>query len=387
MKKSFIWLSMAMLVLIIPVMVFAGEKDFDVNKELVVVAEDQVIDRDYFATGERVEISGTVEGDVYVAGGEVVIDGVVEGDVLAAGGTIRVSGVVEQDVRVAGGEITISGKVGRNVTAAGGDIEITEDAAVAGSVVIGGGNVLIAGDVGSHAVIGAGAATVSSEINGDLDASAEQLRITSKAKISGDVTYWSDAEALIDEGATIEGEVAQKLPKSYNVPADQWSNALHGMRAFARVMSILSAILIGLLLVKFFPHYMDRTAENIEHKTWPALGMGIIMLIVTPIVGVILLFTLIGLPLGFIILVSYMIAVYLAKVYFMLMFGKLALRPFTKKKSPYLAVIVGAVLYGIIMLIPVLNVLFGLFALLAGLGALAISEYQLYKVALKKDIV
>jgi hypothetical protein len=44
----------------------------------------QVAAADYFAFGELVEISGTVNGDLYALGGAVFIDGRINGDVIAA---------------------------------------------------------------------------------------------------------------------------------------------------------------------------------------------------------------------------------------------------------------------------------------------------------------
>src|SRR5215471_14029474 len=82
----------------------------------------RVIDRDAFAAGPLVEISGTVNGDVYAAGGQVLIDGRVNGDVLVAGGRVMLSGAVAQNVRVAGGQVSFSGTVGRNVTVFGGNV-------------------------------------------------------------------------------------------------------------------------------------------------------------------------------------------------------------------------------------------------------------------------
>ena len=52
------------------------------------VPSSQVVDGDYFAFGETVEISGTINGDLYASGGQVVIDGRVNGDVLVAGGRV-----------------------------------------------------------------------------------------------------------------------------------------------------------------------------------------------------------------------------------------------------------------------------------------------------------
>lgn len=59
----------------------------------------------YFAAGEGVTISGTINGDVFVFGGKTYIDGTVNGDVLAAGGQVTIDGPVSGNVRVAGGDI------------------------------------------------------------------------------------------------------------------------------------------------------------------------------------------------------------------------------------------------------------------------------------------
>jgi hypothetical protein len=65
------------------------------------VSAGQVVDRDYFAAGPLVEMSGTINGDLYAAGGQVLVDGQVNGDVLVAGGRVLLSGAVVQSIRVA----------------------------------------------------------------------------------------------------------------------------------------------------------------------------------------------------------------------------------------------------------------------------------------------
>ncbi len=60
----------------------------------VVVGSDEVVDRNFFASGQNVTISGTINGDLYATGGTIIIDGVVNGDVLVAGGVVRITGKV-----------------------------------------------------------------------------------------------------------------------------------------------------------------------------------------------------------------------------------------------------------------------------------------------------
>ena len=172
----------------------------------------QVVDGDYFAFGETVEISGTINGDLYASGGQVVIDGQVNGDVIVAGGRVSLSGTVSQDVRAAGGQVTIAGNVGRNLTVAGGNVEIASSAVVRGGVVAAGGSVDLAAPIGSAAKIAAGTLTIANRIDGNVEAAVGTLRIASKAEIAGNVTYWSGQEASVSEGARISGKIVRNVP-------------------------------------------------------------------------------------------------------------------------------------------------------------------------------
>ena len=176
----------------------------------------------FFAAGERVEVYGTIEGDAYIAGGEVVIDGVIVGDLLVAGGDVRIAGEVLQDVRVMGGQVFVTGTVSGSVSAAAGDITLVESAQIDGSLVAAAGNIRSNAPVGSHTTLAGGVLSVANTIDGDLKASVGEMRVTSKAEVSGDVVYWSDQDASIDGAALIGGEVIRKTPRSYEFPADQW---------------------------------------------------------------------------------------------------------------------------------------------------------------------
>src|SRR3989344_6092573 len=128
MKKN-VFAILAFLLLLTPSVIAAqGFGNEPEPKKITVLAPDEVVNKDYFAAGEIVEISGTVNGDVYAAGGQVYVDGVVNGDLLVAGGTVTISGEVTQNVRAAGGQITVTGNIGRNTTIAGGNIELTNTA-------------------------------------------------------------------------------------------------------------------------------------------------------------------------------------------------------------------------------------------------------------------
>jgi hypothetical protein len=84
--------------------------------EVVTLDRGEIIEDNYFAGGERVEVLGEVKGDVYAVGGTVIVDGIINGDLLVAGGNIEIRGTITHDIRAAGGNIKISGNVGGNVS-------------------------------------------------------------------------------------------------------------------------------------------------------------------------------------------------------------------------------------------------------------------------------
>src|SRR5574341_118411 len=206
MNKLIIFLGLAFLLLTLPTFGTQEQNNEDSRyRKFVTVPSGEVINKDYFVFGEKVEISGTVNGDVYAAGGQILIDGTINGDLLAAGGKISISGNISQDVRIVGGQITISGKIGRSVTVSGGNIELTDSALVVGGVVAGGGSILLASPIGREVMIAAGNLTVSNKVDGNLEAFIGSIRLTSKAVINQDLTYWSASPASIDGNAKIAG--------------------------------------------------------------------------------------------------------------------------------------------------------------------------------------
>ena len=182
------------------------------STERVTLEADETINHDFFAAGEQVEIKGTVNGDLYAAGGNIVVEGTVNGDVLAAGGQIEISGTVGGNIRVAGGNIEVSGDIAKNLTAGTGSLEISDDATVGGSVVLGAGNVEIDGPVGGNIVAGAGNLEIRNTVGGNIYAGVRQLHIDENAGVAGDVIYWSEEEALVDQEATVSGTLERREP-------------------------------------------------------------------------------------------------------------------------------------------------------------------------------
>ena len=334
-----------------------------------IVAAGEVIDGDYIAAGEIVEISGTVNGDVYIVGGQILVDGEINGDLLAIGNTISISGRVAQNVRVLGGQVILSGEVGRNVTLAGMNIELTSSARVEGGVVIGASTVVLASPIKKNVRVGGRNLTLSNTIDGNLDAAVDAIRLTSKAEVRGDFTYWSNRLASIDETATIVGSITRKAPQYSFSLETVLGDFARFVRPFFILASFLTTLILGLLLTRFLPGYTRATVQTLRTRRWRSLTSGITALLIIPILFGLLIITVVGIPLGFIVLTLSSVLLYGARIFVMVLIGVLILERFGKESNDMRAFIVGLIVYSLLVLIPIIGWAISFLAVLFGLGA------------------
>ena len=365
----------------------AGTEEFDIS-QIMALPAGQVIDHDYFAAGKSVEISGIVNGDVYAAGGSILVDGQINGDLLAAGGKVTISGTISQDARVAGGQVTINGSVKRNLTVVGANVDMTDAASVQGAVVGGGGNFHLGGAIGRDTIIGVGRLVVSNAIGEDLKVAAGTIRLTSKANVSGDFTYSSPEVASIDNQAHVAGKVTKKmLPMEAGPKVEAVFAFYAGLKLLFVVASFISTLILGLVLIRFYPKFHRKTLAQLSDQPLASAGLGFLVLIMTPIVVGMLGMTFIGLPIAFLILAVFFIYVYLARVFFMAWVGHWIFDRLGKAFSEQWAFVVGLILYSLISLLPFLGTIATFLAILFGLGALLLTKKELYVAARNQGLI
>ncbi|MBI2022331.1 hypothetical protein HYS97_00560 [Candidatus Daviesbacteria bacterium] len=395
MKKIYAAILLLLFLLLTPFFVLAQEDfTFDQNliprqrDEVVTLPQDQIIDKDYFATGDVVEISGTVNGDVYAAGKEVLIDGIVNGDVLVAGGTVSISGKVAEDVRVAGGQVNISGEIGKNLTVGAGSVEVSSDALLSGNLVAGAGNVNILAPVQKDVKVGAGNLVLANTVGGDVEAGVGKIRLSPKARIEGNLIYWSDDVATIARDATVSGRITHNVTPEYKGPKPgDLAKVLISLAAFFKFVSLVSTLVIGLLLIYLFPGFIRTSAQTISKSPWVSLGVGLLVLILVPISFVVLLMTVVAVPLAFILLLLYFAAVFIARIYSIYWIGEYVSSRFDRKVNMGWTFVGGLAVYYLVSLIPVIGEITGFLVLLFGLGASAIAKRNLYLSFRKKNLI
>lgn len=368
----------ALIVLILPYFLFSLENQNGEDEvDMIVLPANAVVDQDFFAYGKSMEISGTVNGDVYVFGGRVLIDGVVNGDVLVAGGSIEISGKVTNDVRLLGGQALITGEIGRNVTAVTATIQFSPFAKVGNSIVVLSGNVDLKSFIGKNVRLYASSVRISDEIRGKLSAYVGQMRVTSKAKIGGEIEYWSNKNAFIDSGAEIRGKVIHHPSFFYKFFHGKFFKTFKiGSKFAALIVNFFYTLIIALIIIRYFPKRIHGTLEALNEKPLQSLIAGIVITILLPLVFFVLLITIVGIPFALTLLAVNVVTFYSAKILVIIWGAKHLLRRFDFNKHMRLYFVFGLMIYDLLTLIPYFGKVVSLGALLLGLGGLVLGKME-----------
>lgn len=334
------------------------------------------VSEDLYAAGGQVTIAADVEGDVIVAGGRVVVEQRVTGDVMAAGGFVELRADVQDDVRAAGGFVTIGGSIAGDLIAAGGTVSLSPGAEVQGRAWLAGGRLEIGGRLANGLRATGGSVSIAGEINGDVELVADKITMLPSARIRGDIRYTGRQKPKIDAGAQITGQVTYEPVETRLVmrAPTAWG---------ARIAIVLSLMLTGVVLFLMFPSFARGAAQAIASDAWKCLGLGLAVLIMGPIVALLLLVTIIGIPLAIITLAAYVIFLIAGYLTGALFVGELGLRWLNKdtRASTGLrafSIAVAVLVLSIVRWIPLVGGLVTLAVLVFGLGALKLQALRRY---------
>ncbi len=198
-----------------------------------------------------------------------------------------------------------------------------------------------------------GAVRVAGTVDGDLFA-AGQVILEESAYINGDIS--SVGEIIQKEGATIDGDIIRMdedefdwgFPIDIDMPGPFTGPEIHVQRTpfwaramwkfFSSVVNILVMSLLALVIVSIWPQQTERIGHAIEEAPLPAFGLGLLIVLLTPLVFTLLAITLCLLPLGILGLIIVAVGVLLGWVALGLTLGKRLLKGLFGQQTPQMTV-------------------------------------------------
>jgi hypothetical protein len=260
-----------------------------------------------------------------------------------------------------------------SASAAGGDdqIVITGGTIVpagetAGDVIALDGPVRIAGHATGDVVAVSGPVRITGRVDGDVAAVSDRAFLAPTARVGGDLLY-GDERPVLARGARVDGSIKDK-DWADELSRPGWG--LAGPLAWWLAVSI-STLLVGVLLLLLAPRMLAAAERAARGRLWPALGWGVLVAIAVPIVAVVALVTLVGIPFGAALLLALVPLMLVAYVTSAWLLGRRIV-----KERTWLALLAGWGILRLLALIPVFGFLVGLVATVIGLGALVVALWR-----------
>jgi uncharacterized membrane protein YccF (DUF307 family) len=329
----------------------------------------------HFYAGGDVDVTEPAD-TVFAAGGEINVSSKVVGEVIAAGGHVEVQDTTTGRIIGAGGQVEIRNTTAKDVIAAGGHVELLQAKLQQDAILSAGTVKIIDSDIGGDLIATGGTLEIGGTFGGDVTLRGGEIKLAPNTKIAGNLTYATDEELKLPEGAQVSGTIIRKEWKSGdNWMADFGLGKLIGF-AIAALVGVTAALLLfsGVVLAFFAPQ-VNRAAATVTDQPLQSLGLGVLLAIALPVTVIVLMITIIGIPLGLFVMAAYGVLFGLGIVVVAYWVGMYIRDVFTHDKATprYLTALgwtlVGLVAFTLVGLIPLLGNLAQFFALVTGFGA------------------
>jgi cytoskeletal protein CcmA (bactofilin family) len=237
----------------------------------------------------------------------------------------------------------------------------------AGDVIVLDGTVRIAGHVTGDVVSVAGPVRVSGRVDGDLIAVSDRAFLGSAARVGGDLRY-GDESPVLARGARVDGKVSN----------EDWDDSLNGwgwvsVLAWWVAVSV-STLIVGVLLVWLAPGALYAAERAVQERLGATVGWGVLIAIGVPVLAIVALVTLVGIPFGIALLLAAIPVLLVAYATAAWIVGRRVLR--NRSASLWAALFAGWGILRLLALIPIAGELVGLAATVVGLGALAVALWR-----------
>ena len=207
--------------------------------------------------------------------------------------------------------------------------------------------------------------TISGRVNGDVVVFNGRVELRSGANVTGDVV--SQSAPVVASGATIGG-TSRRLQTNTNWEGFGWAGRLAWWLAVS-----VSTLVVGLVLLWLVGRGAGRILEAGRTRIGPSIGLGLLLFFGLPILAIIALVTVVGIPLGIGLLAALLLIYALGYGAAAWILGRSILRGPT---SWFLAFLAGWAILRVVALIPILGGLVWFAAVVVGLGALALAIWR-----------
>jgi cytoskeletal protein CcmA (bactofilin family) len=276
------------------------------------------------------------------------------------GGHVDIHGPVAGDVRIIAGDVVITEPVAGDVFVIGGTVRVLSSASIGGDLLVYGGDVDMSASVAGEVIGRANTLRIDAPVKGAVEVTTDALTFGDRAAVDGTVRYTSATVFTRAQNAVINGDVVRLDPVHTSTPNEKKT-------ALIPILITLFSTLVWFLLGKrFLPSIITATTQH----TLRSLLVGIIGILTIPIIGTVLVLSLLGTIVGILVFCVYIALICVALMSGGIVVGEYIMSRLQKgyKGLSVVSVVVGVITLALVSYVPVVGgiIIFGLFITLFG---------------------
>ena len=324
--------------------VFGGELNF----------EEQTENRNYYFSGLNIDIKSDFPKDLILTGLNIYAEGTVEEDVLVLGGDVYLNNYIKGDLRIIGGSVDVASTIEGDLIIIGGRVNLLNEANIKGETLIIGGKINQNANLENETNIIAASVNLNNEISGQTEITTQNIIFDSEANITGVLYYYAPTKALERLGFQNNGRINFNQISTIRETGFVKTLVINVI-SFWLVVKFVTTLILAFFLIYVFKVFAQSVSNIATKSTIKSFLTGFFSLILAPIIFVLLSVSLIGLPIGFLLLFVYIIIWSLASAVsgiFVGTMGSYVLEKNPEKKVLFSNTVLGVVLLTVIQFVP-----------------------------------
>ena len=339
--------------------------DYTLDKE-------SIVEDDLYVSGERVVINGVVDGDLIVTGQNITVDGTVTGDIYLFGTTVTVGGNIYGNAILVGSTVTTSGTITENTYI--GSMIADLDGTFNKDMAVATGTFKLNGSVGDDVRVASGQVISNATVGGDFLLAGDNYTVEEK-NVYGDLIAGSEHPFWKD------------IPKeqTFNFSKDDFL----GFNIGLAIVNFIGMYIVGVILILSAPVKTLQIEKKIItswEEVLKSYAIGLVVLFTIPLPLFLLIITLVGAPLAFLIIGILIFLATFGTVWTESAIGQRVLQLTDRKDSGrFISLLIGRSISVIVRLIPIVRGIYSLSLILITVGAVVRTKYDAFSQARKQN--
>ncbi len=298
----------------------------------------------HFINEDDIRISKEVNGETILIGTNISVDAPINGDVLIIGDNVSIAAPINGDLRVVGSQTEIESQVS-------GSFAFISEKVVITSV----------GEVSKDAYGISQGFSLYGRVGGDLNLGyAKDANILIDGNVAGNIHYLNSIPNLTDKSF-----LGGKLVQTDTSKVEENEEFMRLKVIIGKIIHSLSLILMGLLIINFFPKIFEKGLNSYTKNISQNLLYGLLSLVLIPLVIILLLASVIAAPIALVITGIVIFLIYIAPLYPAMFIGKKLL---PNAKGVLIQLICGIFIFDVISMGPYIGSILYMFSIITFLG-------------------